>query len=38
MSSAVCPFPSVESACRAVILTIQMGIPVARIELSTNCR
>ena len=29
----VCPFPSVEAACSAVIATIQMGIPVARIEL-----
>jgi len=30
----VCPFPSVEAACNAVIATIQMGIPVARIELA----
>jgi D-lactate dehydrogenase (cytochrome) len=29
----VCPFPSVDAACRAVIQTIQLGIPVARIEL-----
>ena len=29
----VCPFPSVEAACNAAILTIQSGIPVARIEL-----
>src|SRR5262245_33804530 len=29
----VCPFPTVEAACSAVITTIQMGIPVARIEL-----
>ena len=29
----VCPFPIVEAACNAVIQTIQMGIPVARIEL-----
>ena len=29
----VCAFPSVEAACNAVIMTIQMGIPVARIEL-----
>ncbi|MCB1491777.1 MAG: FAD-binding oxidoreductase, partial [Rhodobiaceae bacterium] len=29
----VCPFPSVGDACNAVITTIQMGIPVARIEL-----
>ena len=33
MSSAHCSFPSVEAACNAVILTIQMGVPVARIEL-----
>ncbi len=33
MSSARCSFDSVESACEAVIATIQMGIPVARIEL-----
>lgn len=29
----VCPFPSVDAACQAVIQTIQLGIPVARIEL-----
>ncbi len=29
----VCPFPSVEAACQAVITTIQCGIPIARIEL-----
>jgi D-lactate dehydrogenase (cytochrome) len=33
ISGGVCPFPSVEVACRAVIMTIQLGIPVARIEL-----
>lgn len=33
ISGGVCPFPSVEDACNAVIMTIQMGIPVARIEL-----
>jgi len=33
ISGGVCPFPSVEAACRAVIMTIQMGVPVARIEL-----
>jgi D-lactate dehydrogenase (cytochrome) len=33
ISSAVCPFPSVDAACRATIMTIQSGIPVARIEL-----
>jgi D-lactate dehydrogenase (cytochrome) len=33
IASGVCPFPSVEAACTAAILTIQSGIPVARIEL-----
>ncbi|PWV99164.1 D-lactate dehydrogenase (cytochrome) [Hoeflea marina] len=33
ISGGVCPFPTVEAACNAVVMTIQMGIPVARIEL-----
>ena len=33
IASGVCPFPSVDAACKAAILTIQSGIPVARIEL-----
>jgi D-lactate dehydrogenase (cytochrome) len=33
ISAAVCTFPSVEAAVAAVIETIQLGIPVARIEL-----
>ena len=33
ISGGVCPFPDVRSACNAVIATIQMGLPVARIEL-----
>ncbi|HEY5166805.1 MAG TPA: FAD-linked oxidase C-terminal domain-containing protein [Pseudolabrys sp.] len=33
IASGVCPFPSVDAACNATILTIQSGIPVARIEL-----
>jgi D-lactate dehydrogenase (cytochrome) len=33
VASGVCPFPTVEAACNATILTIQSGIPVARIEL-----
>jgi D-lactate dehydrogenase (cytochrome) len=33
ISGGVCPFPSVRAACDAVIVTIQSGIPVARIEL-----
>ncbi|AXS41311.1 FAD-linked oxidase C-terminal domain-containing protein [Breoghania sp. L-A4] len=34
IAGGVCPFPDVESACNAVIMTIQCGIPVARIELA----
>lgn len=33
VSAAVCAFPTIESAVDTVILTIQSGIPVARIEL-----
>ena len=33
MSAGVCPFPSVDTACKATIAAIQSGIPVARIEL-----
>ncbi len=33
ISSARCSFPSVDAACQAVMMTIQYGIPVARIEL-----
>ena len=33
IASGICPFPSVEAACNATIVTIQSGIPVARIEL-----
>ncbi|ANQ86592.1 D-lactate dehydrogenase [Azoarcus olearius] len=33
VSSAVCAFPDVDSAVRTVIATIQLGVPVARIEL-----
>src|SRR5262244_2874986 len=33
IASGVCPFPTVEACCNAAILTIQSGIPVARIEL-----
>jgi D-lactate dehydrogenase (cytochrome) len=33
ISGGRCPFPSVEAACNAAIMTIQSGIPVARIEL-----
>src|SRR5690606_18457088 len=33
IAGGICPFPSVEAACNATILTVQSGIPVARIEL-----
>jgi len=33
ISGGICPFLSVEACCNAAILTIQSGIPVARIEL-----
>uniref|UniRef100_A0A7C1PDM5 D-lactate dehydrogenase (cytochrome) n=1 Tax=Agrobacterium albertimagni TaxID=147266 RepID=A0A7C1PDM5_9HYPH len=33
ISGGVVAFPTLEDACNAVIMTIQMGIPVARIEL-----
>ena len=33
IAAGICPFPTVEAACNAVIQTIQIGIPVARIEL-----
>lgn len=33
ISAAVCAFPTMEGAVRTVITTIQLGIPVARIEL-----
>ena len=34
LAAATCQFDSIESAVRAVITTIQLGIPVARIELA----
>ncbi len=33
ISAGVCPFETLQGACDAVIMTIQSGIPVARIEL-----
>lgn len=33
ITSGVCPFPTLDAAVQAVILTIQIGLPVARIEL-----
>src|SRR3954468_2038964 len=33
IAGGICPFPSVEAACNAAIMTIQAGIPVARVEL-----
>jgi D-lactate dehydrogenase (cytochrome) len=33
VAAAVCSFPSIDAAVRTVIATIQLGVPVARIEL-----
>src|ERR1700710_144988 len=33
ISGGTCPFPSVDACCKAAIMTIQSGIPIARIEL-----
>jgi len=33
VSAAICSFPTIEAAVRTVIETIQMGIPIARVEL-----
>lgn len=33
VSAGICPFPDIEAAANATILTIQSGLPVARIEL-----
>ena len=33
IAGGICPFPSVQAAADAVILTIQTGIPIARIEI-----
>ena len=33
ISAAVCDFPSVEAAVNAVIMAVQMGLPIARMEL-----
>ena len=33
IAGGVCPFETIEGACNATILTIQTGLPVARIEL-----
>ena len=38
ISAAVCSFPSVEAAVNTVILTIQSGIPIARIELADGAQ
>ena len=36
ISGGVCGFDDLESACNAVILTIQCGIPIARVELLSS--
>ena len=33
ISAGICSFPTIQAACDAVIVTIQSGLPVARIEL-----
>ncbi len=33
VSAAVCSFPTIEAAVRTTIATIQMGVPIARVEL-----
>ncbi|MEM7524593.1 MAG: FAD-linked oxidase C-terminal domain-containing protein [Pseudomonadota bacterium] len=33
ITAAICPFPDMESAVNCVIATIQMGVPMARIEI-----
>ncbi|MEK9924585.1 MAG: FAD-linked oxidase C-terminal domain-containing protein [Alphaproteobacteria bacterium] len=33
IAGGICSFPTIEAACNAVIMTIQYGIPVARMEL-----
>ncbi|XAH23789.1 FAD-linked oxidase C-terminal domain-containing protein [Xylophilus sp. GW821-FHT01B05] len=33
VSAAICSFPSIEAAVRATIQTIQIGVPIARVEL-----
>src|SRR5215472_273643 len=33
ISAAVCPFPSVEAAVNTTVMTIQAGVPIARVEL-----
>ncbi|MDO8774480.1 MAG: FAD-linked oxidase C-terminal domain-containing protein [Burkholderiaceae bacterium] len=36
ISAAICSFPSIEAAVRSTIQIIQMGIPIARVELIDN--
>jgi D-lactate dehydrogenase (cytochrome) len=38
VSAAVCPFPSLEAAVNCVIQTVQLGVPVTRIELLASLR
>ncbi|TPW29544.1 FAD-binding oxidoreductase [Pararhizobium mangrovi] len=33
IAGGLCAFPTLEAACNAVVMTIQMGVPVARIEI-----
>jgi D-lactate dehydrogenase (cytochrome) len=36
VSAAICSFPSIEAAVRTVIQIIQLGVPIARVELIDN--
>ncbi len=36
VSAAICSFPSIEAAVHTTIATIQMGVPIARVELIDN--
>jgi D-lactate dehydrogenase (cytochrome) len=36
ISAAICSFPSIEAAVRTVIEVIQLGVPIARVELIDN--
>jgi D-lactate dehydrogenase (cytochrome) len=36
ISAAICSFPSIEAAVRTVIQVIQLGVPIARVELIDN--
>jgi D-lactate dehydrogenase (cytochrome) len=33
IAAGVCPFPSIDAACKSAIAAIQAGVPLARVEL-----